>query len=751
MRRALDQQVAGEIQATLEVGERVLQRLLAQNAERLQEAAVVLAADFGFRSAIASGDQATVASALENSGNRIGAPMVALLDPAYQLVVASQANDNSMAAQTLKDLGVALAQEKQGSRLALIEQQPYHFVMVPVRAPVVVGWVLIGVPLQATLLDDLHRLADVEALLFSPGAQAKGWLSRRPQDAMAPWLAEASRQAASIHTTDDVLVARYADLNALGGDLRVVLLRSTRQATEPFRQLQWMLGVITLGGLALFALGSYRAARRVTRPLNALTEVTQALEQGDFQVTVPGTERGDEVGSLARGFDQMRTRLAAQREEISRLAYWDRLTGLPNREQFRQHLALAIDGEKNVEKPLVVITLNLDRFKHVNDVLGYGSGDELLRGVASRLKALVRREGDLVARLAGDEFAILLSRTSLEGALQLSEQITKAFETPLAFDDQTVDLSASMGIACWPSDAEDADLLMSRSEIAMYAAKTKTAGVLRYTPVLDSSSTQTLSLLSDLRQALQQGQLRLFLQPKVDVVTRQVVAAEALVRWQHPQRGLVPPLQFIPFAEQTGFVRQLTLWMFEEAARQWAALQSAQGPLRIAINLSTRDLLDPYFSDRLAALMQDHGVQADAFCLEITESAIMDDPQRAEATLNLLAEQGFKLSIDDFGTGYSSLAYLKRLPVNELKIDKSFVMGMEQDDNDAKIMRSTVDLAHNLGLRVVAEGVENAAILNLLNALGCDEAQGYFVSKPMPAHDFKGWRARWNAALTPEK
>ena len=750
VRRALDQQVAGEIQATLEVGERVLQRLLAQNAERLQEAAVVLAADFGFRSAIASGDQATVASALENSGNRIGAPMVALLDPAYQLVVASQAN-NGMAAQTLKDLGVALAQGQQSSRLALIEQQPYHFVMVPVRAPVVVGWVLIGIPLQATLLDDLHRLADVEAMLFSPGAQAKGWLSSQPQGAMAQWLTEASRQAASIRTTDDVLVARYADLNALGGDLRVVLLRSTRQATEPFRQLQWMLGVITLGGLVLFALGSYRAARRVTRPLNALTEVTQALEQGDFQVTVPGTERGDEVGSLARGFDRMRTSLAAQREEISRLAYWDRLTGLPNREQFRQHLVSAIDGGKNIEKPLVVITLNLDRFKHVNDVLGYESGDELLRGVASRLKALVRREGDLVARLAGDEFAILLSRTSLEGALQLTEQIIKAFETPLAFDDQTVDLSASMGIACWPSDAEDADLLMSRSEIAMYAAKTKTAGVLRYSPVLDSSSTQTLSLLSDLRQALQQGELRLFLQPKVDVATRQVVAAEALVRWQHPQRGLVPPLQFIPFAEQTGFVRQLTLWMFEEAARQWATLQSAQGPLRIAINLSTRDLLDPYFADRLAGLMREHGVQADAFCLEITESAIMDDPQRAEATLNLLAEQGFKLSIDDFGTGYSSLAYLKRLPVNELKIDKSFVMGMEQDDNDAKIVRSTVDLAHNLGLRVVAEGVENEAILNLLNALGCDEAQGYFVSKPMPAHDFKGWRARWNAALTPEK
>jgi EAL domain-containing protein (putative c-di-GMP-specific phosphodiesterase class I) len=252
-----------------------------------------------------------------------------------------------------------------------------------------------------------------------------------------------------------------------------------------------------------------------------------------------------------------------------------------------------------------------------------------------------------------------------------------------------------------------------------------------------------LSLLTELRHALHNNELRLFLQPKVSTSTRRVVAAEALVRWQHPQRGLVPPLQFIPFAEQTGFVRQLTLWIFEEVARQWEGLQAPGEHLRIAINLSTRDLLDIDFPQRLAVLMQTYELDAHAFCLEITESAIMDDPQRAEATLNKLASQGFKLSIDDFGTGYSSLAYLKRLPVNELKIDKSFVMGMGTDQSDAKIVRSTIDLAHNLGLTVVAEGVENAGILDQLQALSCDEAQGYFVSKPMPAADFAAWRQRW--------
>jgi len=280
--------------------------------------------------------------------------------------------------------------------------------------------------------------------------------------------------------------------------------------------------------------------------------------------------------------------------------------------------------------------------------------------------------------------------------------------------------------------------------VAMYAAKHKTTVVQLYDAALDSSSTQTLSLLSELRHAVEHGELRLFLQPKIALDSDRVVAAEALVRWQHPERGLVPPMLFIPFAEQTGFVRQLTLWMFEEVARIWAGLQSDEQPLRIAINLSTRDLLDLEFPAKLDALLAKHQVPSSAFCLEITESAIMDDPQRAEQTLNRLSASGFKLSIDDFGTGYSSLAYLKRLPVDELKIDKSFVMGMEKDDDDAKIVRSTIDLAHNLGLSVVAEGVENALIWDKLKALSCDEAQGYFMSKPVPLSDFVAWRERWN-------
>ena len=746
VRATVNAQVRTEMSADLTVGERVWLRLLEQNAERLRQAATVLAADFGFRSAVGTADRPTIASALDNSGERIGAAVTALLDPQFQLVTSGGAGQSGMASSALQQVAAELARDSRSSRIARLDKMPYQFVMVPVRAPTVIGWVLMGFALNQGLADDLYRVTGVHLAVFSGAQDTELGLVVTTLAGFESTLTElAQTQDTEVDIGGQTYVARHVALPATRGVLRGVLMRSVADAVAPYTRLQLMLALVTVAGVGLFAVGSGLAMRRVTQPLAALTEATAALERGDYAADLGDTQRGDEVGQLARGFDRMRTGLAEQRREILQLAYWDRLTGLPNRERFRQQLALAIAESRGTAKPLAVISLNVDRFKHVNDVLGYAFGDELLKAVAERLKQQVNREGDLVARLGGDEFAILLSRTDAQGAVLLTERITQAFEVPLAFDEQTVDLSASMGVACWPADADDPDVLMSRSEIAMHAAKSKTAGVLLYAPSLDSSSSQTLSLLTDLRHALQHNELRLFLQPKLDAATERVVAAEALVRWQHPVRGLVPPLQFIPFAEQTGFVRQLTLWMFEEAARQWAGLQQPGQSVRVAINLSTRDLLDQDFPQRLGGLLKQYGLSSSGFCLEITESAIMDDPQRAEATLNKLAAQGFKLSIDDFGTGYSSLAYLKRLPVSELKIDKSFVMGMESDASDAKIVRSTIDLAHNLGLSVVAEGVESAAILAQLRALGCDEAQGYFISRPLPAHEFNAWRVRWEA------
>jgi diguanylate cyclase (GGDEF)-like protein len=515
------------------------------------------------------------------------------------------------------------------------------------------------------------------------------------------------------------------------------------------------LALITLLGFVLFLIGSLFIARSVTTPLRELAEAADRLGAGDTSTPMRALHRADEIGHLAHAFEKMRASVDEKQSQILKLAYWDSLTGLPNRVQFRDAVRDAIGraqtrGDTDGASPTVaVIMLDLDRFKHVNDVLGYRVGDLLLGRVGERLSQQTVRGRDLVARLSGDEFAVLLHDGDATLALSVAQRIAAAFDAPLTLGEHTIDMGAGIGVACWPQHAVDADALLSHAEIAMHEAKRRTTGPQMYDASTDAASARTLSLLTELRRAVEQGELRLYLQPKVMLETGRVSGAETLVRWLHPQRGLVPPIEFIPFAEQTGFIRTLTMWVFEEAARHWLALQAEGLPLTLSVNLSTRDLLDPELPEKFDALLVKHRVPAEAFCLEITESAIMDDPQRALGTLNRLSGLGFRLSIDDFGTGYSSLAYLKRLPVDELKIDKSFVMSMVEDLDDAKIVRSTIALAHNLGLSVVAEGVENAKVWGMLRELACDEAQGYHMGKPMPATEFYAWASAWMAKMRP--
>jgi len=430
--------------------------------------------------------------------------------------------------------------------------------------------------------------------------------------------------------------------------------------------------------------------------------------------------------------------------ELHRLAYRDRLTGLPNRARFREAVRQAIVAQRRQGGRLAVVMLGLARFERVNEELGFAFGDRLLKAVAERIAGQRLRKGDLLARGSGDGFALLLPGADAARALAVAERIADVFELPLVLEGQTLDLSARFGIASWPEDANDADALLMRAEVAMVGARRTTASVLVYDPAIDAGSAHTLWLLSALRRALDQGELRLFLQPRIALANGALVGAEALVRWPHPTRGLVPPMRFIPGAEQTGLARQLTLWIFEAAVVEWPRLV-ALGLQRVSVSLGTRDLMDPELPARLDAILARHRVDARAICLEITERAFMDAPQRAEATLHALADAGFSLSIDEFGAGGASLADLVRLPVDELKIDPRFVIAMEHDIDHATIVRSAIDLAHNLGLRAVAEGVENAGVMRRLRALDCDEAQGDPIGSPVPAGEFAGFAARWPA------
>ncbi len=428
--------------------------------------------------------------------------------------------------------------------------------------------------------------------------------------------------------------------------------------------------------------------------------------------------------------------ISAEREHQ---ALHDTLTGLPNRKLLLGKVATAIGEAERSGHEVALFLLDLDRFKDVNDTLGHHVGDELLKHVGSRLRSVLRPE-DVVARLGGDEFGVLIpvvrDRMMAE---EVAERIRMALTEAFHLKDVALDLEASIGIALYPGHASDADALMQRADVAMYHAKETRSGIELYDTEHDPHSTQRLSLFGQLRRAIEDGELVLHYQPKVDLGTGQVAGVEALVRWEHPERGLLYPDTFVPLAEQTGLMKSLTAYVLGQALAQTAAWVEAGLHIRMAVNVSARDLHDDSFCARVGEALERAGMPASFLELELTERVVMADPERALRNLTALSRLGVRLSLDDFGTGYSSLAYLRRLPVTELKIDKSFVLRMDVDDEDATIVRSTIDLAHGLGLRVLAEGVETAETWQRLCDLGCDAAQGYFLSRPHPANVVTDW------------
>ena len=435
-----------------------------------------------------------------------------------------------------------------------------------------------------------------------------------------------------------------------------------------------------------------------------------------------------------------RTReLAALNRELEHQALHDGLTELPNRLLLQDRLGQAILAAQRKHHQLALLITDLDRFKEINDTLGHHYGDLVLQQVAARMRSSLR-ESDTIARLGGDEFAILLPNVANEvDAVNAARKLLTALEQPIHLEDQSFHVGASVGVALYPQDGEDGATLMRHADVAMYVAKRSTSGFSLYDAKEDQHSVSRLALAGELRQAIEHKQLVVFYQPKINLKTGNVAAVEAVVRWDHPQRGLLLPDEFIPLAEHTGLIRPLTFLVLSEALHQIHLWQKIGLRVCVAINLSVRLLQDEHLAEKITHAMDQWSVSPELLEFEITESAIMANPLRAMDTLTQLDAMGVGLAIDDFGTGYSSLIYLKQLPVDEIKIDKSFVIDMLENNEDLIIVRSTVDLAHNMGRRVVAEGVESQAVLNKLLELGCDMAQGYHISRPVTAPVLTRW------------
>jgi diguanylate cyclase (GGDEF)-like protein len=442
-----------------------------------------------------------------------------------------------------------------------------------------------------------------------------------------------------------------------------------------------------------------------------------------------------------------RVRQHEAEEHVRRMAYTDFLTGLGSRVHFEERLQEHIARVRREGGSFAVLHLDLERFREINSAVGHAAGDQLLRQVAERLREALD-EPVALARLGADEFGVLLPDSGAEHAIGLARSLCQALDRPFAVAGLSVDLQTNVGIALYPAHGEDVRTLLRLAAHAGDEARRAPEGIALHVPGTEQDVARRLTLATDLRRAIENGELSLYCQPKLDIAAGRITGAEALARWSHPQQGMISPAEFIPLAEHTGLIRPLSYWALETAARQLSAWRKAHEKLALAVNLSARNLRDPELLERVDRYVTAWGIEPQWLELEITESALMEDPEGAREVLRRLRAKGFRLYIDDFGTGYSSLAYLKRLPLTAIKIDKSFVADMVGNGDSARIVRSTIGLAHDMGLKVVAEGVENEATLAALRRLGCDSAQGYFLAQPLPAGEFLGWLAAspWRAA-----
>ncbi|MDE2304567.1 MAG: EAL domain-containing protein [Gammaproteobacteria bacterium] len=717
-----------EVNRRLDIGSLVFGQALEENRKQLAQAAQAVAADYAFKEAVAARDTDTLASALENAGARIGASLEVLTSLDGQVEAAAGTNLRPGTAFAVPGLLDPRAPGRAHSAIMVSGARVYQLVAARVRSPLPVAWVVMGFALDGNSLRNLAALTDLGITLsVRHGAT---WV--RPVST----LPRSTRLRSGEYVTRDIPLLTRPEVSVVA-----TLSRSLDAALAPFERLRRVLYAIALTSLLGSAVAAFWLAGDITRPLRRLTAAVARIRGGSYDAPVD-VHRHDEIGLLAEGLQVMQSEVLSRDLAIRRLAYEDPLTGLMNRTAFVEALDRAVAA---AGVPQIVAVVNLDRFRRINEHLGFATGDAVLLGIASRLRELTA-PSTAVARLAADQFAVFRPLQVDETPLAWAGTLASRFAEPAIVDDQPIDVSATIGVAVAPVDAATAEALLRCAELSIEHARRRKQAVAAYSTQLAPAARDQLSLLGELRRAIALDELRLYFQPKWSLTTGRIVGAEVLLRWQHPQRGLLGPGAFLPFAEQTGFIRRITAWTLDRAAAQAAAWQSAGRSLPLAINVTADDIADARFHLQVAEALERHALMPHLLSLEVTESGFIDDPGRAIEMLSALAALGVKLSIDDFGTGYSSLSHLAHMPVDEVKIDRSFVLGLERDEQFAAVIRSAIEMGHRLGLAIVAEGIETDSAAEALAAMGCDVGQGYWLSAPRPLADFEHWLREREAA-----
>lgn len=729
---AIRQDVVEQLSASA----RVFQRIISERVEILRTSSGVLAQDFAFREAIATDDLSTTRSALKNFSARLGTDIAMIMDLDGKSVASVSnlllADENTFVPSNLRQDAT-----KDRPSASLVENNGHliQMVVVPIYAPVKIAYLVLGIEIDLDTAIEIMQLSPIDldiafmyrlnndvwnlAVATANDSQIRLMLSKDQNIGRTPGQSVGKNE-------DEYLIWRetlnVADSNS---EIAALLYYSVDTALETFRGIATLLFYIAFGGVLVLSLGSFFVARGITKPLKQLVTISQKIADGNYNEKVNITTTDSEIKDLAISFDRMVSAVKDREQHIVHQASHDPSTGLLNRLGFDR----VFTPELKKKGSFSVIAARVTDSSDFQKILDFERLNELMKAVGGRIADVT---GGDVARLANDIFYVVIKEGKTPDIDAIIMQLLGEFLSPFMIKGLTIDVAMRYGVVLIPEHGTDASDLMRKAAIAMDEARNTSTSYAIYNDTLDSTGAHSLSLMSDMRKALRDGIIRFAYQPKVNIKTGKVQAVEALIRWTCSRRGFVAPDDFIGLAEKTGDIALITEWAIKQATSQYAKWYSEGLDIKIAVNLSASDLLNPDLPSMIKESLAHHSMNADRLILEVTENALMRDISRAVKTLEILNAMGIILSIDDYGTGYSSLSYLKGLPVHELKIDMSFIRKLASSNDDVILVQSTIDLGHNLGLSVTAEGVEDEKSVHLLRELECDTLQGYFIQKPVP-------------------
>ncbi|MBP6520681.1 GGDEF domain-containing phosphodiesterase [Shewanella sp.] len=721
-------------QKSLDIGANVFLEVLSNRGIQLSQSLSVLSADFGFKRAIATGEQETIESVLSNHGSRIGADAAVLLSPKGELLTSSLPGLTQDDIQSLFNMTTS-----NHNALAILnfDHASYQFVLQPVKAPTLIAWVGMGFLLDEKVAQQAKAITGIDVSFVNQATGRTEIASTLSDNEKLSVIEQASLLPSLLKMPSESIPVDHLSMGIKlydhNGSQLALLHQSNLKWQQSYQQLRNNMLLIFALTLALAIAIAIWLSGSLTEPVHQLVNYARKIGQGKQPANIQGAPA--ELRVLAKSLSLMRDDIEAREKDLVYQSRHDSLTGLLNRFAAKQHLA-----DLNDKLSGAMVLLDIKHFRHINDIIGFANADTLLLLFARRLEQLAPTP-DLLARLDGDSFLLLYSQGIRPEHLLKSLDM---LESPFPIQGSNISLTVRAGLLEIDGNGADIDVLVRRAEIALNQACLEEQRIVSYRQGADEKYQRELTIIRDLPIGLAQNQLYLVFQPKVDLRLNQCTGAEALIRWQHPTLGFIPPDEFIQLAENSGNIDIVSQWVLKQAIQQLVTWQRRGIVLKLAINLSAHDLVDTRLPNQIAILLKDNNLPSGALCIEVTEGAVMKDAQTVVSVLQRFRDMGVSVAIDDFGTGHSSLAYLKILPVNEVKIDRSFIKDMLTDSQDVMIVDTSIKLIHGLGFTVVAEGVEEQEGVEILRNLDCDIIQGYVFSKPLKTAEFDLWFEAFN-------